>query len=86
MTSFEFMFGVVLDQLLLRHGDNLSRTLQSPHLSAAEGQKVARMTLQTLQSLRSEENFKLFWAKVTKMSDDLEVNEPLLPPRRKRPL
>ena len=45
MTSFDFMFGILLGQLLLRHGDNLSRTLQSPHMSAAEGQKVARMTL-----------------------------------------
>ena len=45
MTSFDFMFGILLGQLLLRHSDNLSRTLQSPHMSAAEGQKLARMTL-----------------------------------------
>ena len=51
MTSFDFMFGIVLGQLLLRHGDNHSRTHETPHISAAEGQKVARMTLQTLQSL-----------------------------------
>ena len=86
MTLFDFMFGIVLGELLLRRGDNLSQTLKSPHISAAEGHKFARMTLQTLQSLRSEENFMLFWAKVTKLSDDLEVNDPLLPRRRERPL
>ena len=46
MTSFDFTFGIVLGELLLQHGDNLSQTLQSPYISAAEGQKFARMTLE----------------------------------------
>ena len=61
MTLFDFMFGIVFGQLLVQHGDNLSQTLQSPHISAAEGQKVARMTLQT------EENFTFLWAKLLKL-------------------
>ena len=44
MTSFDFFFGLVLGEMLLRHCDNLSKTLQNPHLSAAEGQTVADMT------------------------------------------
>ena len=49
MTSFDFLFGIVLGQFLLRHGDILSRNLQSPHISAPEGHKVTRMTLMTLE-------------------------------------
>ena len=44
MTFFDFFFGLMLGEMLLRHCDNLSKTLQNPHLSAAEGQTVADMT------------------------------------------
>ena len=85
MNSFYFFFGVVLGELLLNHSDNLSKTLQSRHMSAAEGQKIAVMTIRTLQSIRSEGNIQLFWKKVTKMASDLEVSDPVLPRQRKRP-
>lgn len=51
MQMFDFFFGVMLGELVLRHTDNLSWTLQSPKLSAAARQVVARMTLLTLQAL-----------------------------------
>ena len=35
MRSFDFFFGVFLGELLLRHSDNLSRTLQTPLMSAS---------------------------------------------------
>ena len=85
MRSFDFFFGVLLGELLLRHSDNLSRTLQTPLMSASEGQKVAAMTVQALQSVRTEEYFKLFWAKAVRKGGELEVNEPSLPRRRKTP-
>ena len=44
----------MLSELILGHNDNLSKTLQSPKLSAAKGQGIAKMTLVTLQELRSE--------------------------------
>ena len=84
MNSFYFFFGVVLGELL-NHSDNLSKTLQSHHMSAAEGQKIAVMTIRTLQSIRSEGNIQLFGKKVTKMASDLEVSDPVLPRQRKRP-
>jgi hypothetical protein len=85
MQSFEFFYGLMLGELLLNHTDNLSKALQSARISAAEGQKVAEMTVRTLQSLRSEETFALFWNKVTKAACDLGVNDPVLPRQRKRP-
>ena len=37
--TFQFFFGVFLGNLLLKHSDNLSKTLQSPKISASEGQQ-----------------------------------------------
>ena len=61
MKSFDFFFGASLGELLLSHSDNLSKTLQSYTMSAAEGQRIANMTVTTLESLRTDENFELFW-------------------------
>ncbi len=51
MESFEYFFAISLAELLLRHSDNLSKTLQSSSISAAEGQKIAEMTVVTLESI-----------------------------------
>ena len=87
MTKFDFLFGVILGELLLRHTDNLSKTLQKKITSAAEGQHVGRMVIDTIQSLRSDESFDLFWTKVSIMAESVEydVEEPQLPRRRKTP-
>ena len=37
--SFEFLYRFVLGEVLLLHSDNLTRTLLSQEMSAAEGQK-----------------------------------------------
>ena len=84
MKTFNFSFGTVLGELLLRHSDNLSRMLQSSNMSAA-GQKIAMMTVATLQSIRSDDNFDLFWKRITKMAEEKEIDEPVLPRRRKLP-
>ena len=85
MRSFDYFFGASLGELLLKHSDNLSRTLQSSSMSAAEGQKIAEMTVSTLQLLRSDESFASFWRNLTQKATDKGVNEPELPRHRKRP-
>ena len=40
------------------------------------------MTVRTLQSIRSDDNFKRFWAKFTNV---LDTEEPVLPRKQKRP-
>ena len=84
MTTFDFFFGVSLGELLLNHGDNLSRALQASSISAAEGQKIANMTVKTLQAMRTDNEFKLFWLSVSQKAKHLEINEPTLPRRRKQ--
>lgn len=87
MTKFDFLFGTVLGEMLLRHSDNLSKALQKKSISAAEGQHVGRMVIDTLHSLRTEESYDLFWTKISTMAEraDIDVEEPQLPRRRKTP-
>ena len=85
MSKFDFYHGVVLGELILCHTDNLNRTLQKSEISAAEGQNVAGLVVKTLQSIRSDNSFKLFWEKTNKEANNLGVMEPLLPRQRKTP-
>jgi len=43
------------------------------------------MTKRTLQEIRTDENFALFWQKVSQMASILEVSDPVLPQKRKVP-
>ena len=84
MNTFNFLFGIFLAEIVLRHTDNLSKTLQDKTRSAAEGQAIADMVVRTLLTLRSDDSFELFWLKVVKKAESLEL-EPQLPRRTKRP-
>ncbi len=50
MNTFNFLFGTYLGELVLRHTDNLSKTLQHQSLLAAEGKIVADMVIQTIKN------------------------------------
>ena len=63
MSKFSFLFSVVLGEMILRHTDNLSKTLQHKGFSASEGQEIARLTIQILDTIRNEGSFDLFWEK-----------------------
>ncbi len=43
MNTFRFAFGTMLAEMILRHTDNLSRSLQDKVCSAAEGQTIGAM-------------------------------------------
>ena len=81
MTTFNFLFGIFLGDLLLRHTDNLSKTLQDKACSAAEGQVIADIVVHTLPAMRSDDAFDLF---LLKTSESLDL-EPQLPRKRRRP-
>ena len=85
MTTFTYFFGLMLGELVLKHTDNFSRTLQHACMSAAEGQQITAMTVATLNSLRSDDQFDQFWALVILKAEQLNVNEPQLPRQRKLP-
>ena len=82
METFNYLFGVSLGALIFGHSDNLSKTLQHTYISAVEG---LQMSIQTLQKLRSESQFDLFWLKINRNATELDIPEPSLPRKRKRP-
>ena len=95
MQQFDYLFGLIVGSCVLGHTDNLSKTLQNPKLTAAEGQNIANRTVQTLQMLRSTNGFDMLWNKVirhhkeineqlTKHDSRTQIKEPTLP-RRCRP-
>ena len=85
MGTFDYYFGVSLGAQILRISDKLSKTLQDAHISASEGHAVSSLTVKTLEKMRSDDHFNLFWETVTHKANALEVSEPSLPRRRKRP-
>ncbi len=84
MSTFDFLFGSTLSEMILRHTDNLSLTLQKKTCSAAEGQQIARLVVDTLLTVRNDESFDLFWQKLISFSQPLDI-EPRLPCRHKVP-
>lgn len=85
MQSFRFLFCIILSEMILRHTDKLSQTLQQPKLSSVEGHGVAMLTVKTLKSVRTDDNFDLFWQKVENTRSGLDVDKPQLARRRKAP-
>ena len=71
--------------MILRHADNLSKTLQSSTISAPEGQRVAQLTVTVLENMRTSEAFSLLWESFKRKSSVLEIEEPSLPRRRRAP-
>ena len=85
MKSFDFHIGVSLGELMLYRSDTLSKTLQLASMSAAEGQKIADMTICRLNSMRTDERFLLFWKLIKQKASEHNINEPMLPRQRKWP-
>lgn len=85
MTTFRFFFGLVLSEKMLRHTDAPSKTLRKPQLTSVEGQEIAKLTVKTLQSICSESAFDAFWQTVQQRRQSLDVEEPVLPRKRKTP-
>ena len=75
--------------LLLRHTfsslDSFShrQILQGTQITAVDAQVVSGACFTTLESIRSENEFNLFWTKVRQFAEKLKIDEPHLPCRKK---
>ena len=58
--KFYFFYGLALGECIRRHADSLSTTLQRSKMSAAEGQSIASMTVNTWSNLLSEKKITCF--------------------------
>ena len=85
MSQYQLVFGLLLCKKILLITDNLSKTLQKESLSAAEGQELAKLTLQSLKNMRSTDSFDLFFSLVEKVRHQTGCEEPVLPRKRKAP-
>lgn len=84
--KFSYCFGIHLAQMILAHTDNLNQTLQGTQMTAIDAQVISRACVATLQSIRTENEFNLFWAKVKKFATEHNIDEPHLPRRRNAPI
>ena len=83
--SLDYFFGLRLGTLLLRHRNNLSISLQAEDLCATQAQTIAKNTASTLEKMRTDQNFDLFWTDVNSKAEALDVDEPTLSRRRRPP-
>ena len=86
MTTFIFYFGLRLGQKLYGMTDNLSKTLQKEKMLALSGKNLSKLTIKTIQRMRNDKDFLLFFEAVKKGASKIEmIEEPTLPRKRKPP-
>ena len=77
MEKFELYFALHLSHKLYALTDNLSKTLQSHKLSALSGTRNAELTKKTIETMRNDESFVLFYeTTVRKAEKDDFIQEP----------
>ena len=86
MESFKFYFGWQLGRKLYAHSDNLSKTLQQEKMSAIKGKSLADLTVQTLEGIRNDRDYNLFYESVEKSAGKIKaVSKSNLPRKRNMP-
>ena len=85
MRSFPFFFGLCISHRLYILTDNLSKTLQKEKMSALESKHLADLTVETLNGMRSDEHFNLFFQSVKVKAVKFDIESPCLPRKRRRP-
>ena len=86
MNTFHFFFRLNLEQRLFSHTDNLSKTSQQTRMSAISNKRVAHLTKEVLQEMRSDASFKLFYdAVILKSKNYSSMTGPVLPRRTRAP-
>lgn len=85
MEKYQYFFGVELGRKCMSMVDNLSRSLQAATISACEGQGIVKKTVQSLQSIRNDEAYDLFWSYLERRCCKIDVSAPMLPRRKRAP-
>ena len=84
MLTSNFLFGISLGILILQHSYNLSKSLQHDTITAAEGQQLARLTIDLLNP-RKEDKFKSFYDRVLLHQSEFDIDAPTLSRKRGAP-
>ena len=65
--------------MILKQKDNLSKTLKNLSISAAQGQEIAHLVIETLSKDIYNEKLDLFWCNLMNKKTELDVADPKLP-------
>lgn len=68
-----------LAQIILADTDNFNQILQGTQMKVIDVQVISRSWIPTLQSLRMESKFNLFWSKFKKFAREHNNDKPRLP-------
>ena len=85
MRTFDYFHGLTLGILLLRQSDNLSASLYTKDICAAEVQAIAKHTVAALKKMKADENCHLIWEDVKQKATKIDVDAPQLYRKRKAP-
>lgn len=85
MNDFHFLFCLLFAERILKHTDNLSKTIQATSMSAVEGRRLSQLCTEVLKNLRTDEYFNQYWAYAEKVQEDLNIGEASLLSLHKRP-
>ena len=58
MKTFEYVLVWFWGERILKHADNLSKTLQHKNISATEAQSITSLTVKTLQLMRNDNSYE----------------------------
>ena len=61
---------------MLKHADNLSNTLQHKNISATEAPSITSLTVKTLQLIRNDNSYDLFWKLLLCQASQCDIVEP----------
>ena len=86
MKEFDFLFGLMLAERILKHTDNLSKTIQATTMPAVEARGLSKLCIQLFKKIRTEDCFDQFWELTKSTQCLLHVKDSALPRARKRPL
>ena len=70
MKVFNFYFGLCLGQKLYALTDNLSKSIQKEIMPAVTGQRIAALTLKTIERMRNEADLNLLFQTLRKKAPD----------------
>ena len=85
METFEYYFGVTIMLKILGDSDKLSRSIQSPDLTATDAKYLENCTVETLEKIRNDRDFDLLWNDINEKAHSLDLRESKQPRKRKVP-
>ena len=79
MKGFGFLFGPMLPERILKHTDNVSKTMKASLISAVDACLLSQMCAAVLEKIRTDLCFDQLWALVEQTRQSLNISGSILP-------